>query len=45
MDFVQWIGGLRGGFLVDSGGVLHCGGSGGLRGGSRWVLGWLLVGL
>ena len=31
-------GGLRGGFLVDSNGGLHCGGS-------RWVMGWLLVGL
>jgi hypothetical protein len=30
-------GGLRGGFLVDFGGGLRCGGSGGLRGGSRWV--------
>ena len=31
-------GGLRGGFLVDSSGGLHCGGSG-------WVTGWLSVGL
>jgi hypothetical protein len=31
-------GGLRGGFLVDSGGGLRCGGSG-------WVTGWLSVGL
>jgi hypothetical protein len=29
-------GGLRGGFLVDSGGGLRCGGSG-------WVTGWLSV--
>uniref|UniRef100_A0A2N9F0E2 Uncharacterized protein n=1 Tax=Fagus sylvatica TaxID=28930 RepID=A0A2N9F0E2_FAGSY len=29
-------GGLRGGFLVDSGGGLRCGGSG-------WVMGWLSV--
>ncbi len=31
-------GGLRGGFLVDSGGGLRCGES-------RWVTGWLSVGL
>ena len=31
-------GGLRGEFLVDSGGGLRCGGSG-------WVTGWLSVGL